>query len=276
MTEHAIAAGVDGVVVLGSTGEFTHLGRAERRAAAQVTTTTAAGRVPVIVGVGAAGTREAAELASEAADVGADAVVAVSPYYWRVGDDGLADHFVAVADATDLPTLIYNFPLLTGHDLGPDLVCRLAASRPDIVGIKDTVTECAHTVTVLREVRKVRPDFAVLVGFEDQILPAMLAGADGAISGLSNVAPDLFVALMRAAAGNDLAAAAALHRRVLALMELYELSSPGMGAVKAAMAARGLLDSAAVRGPASPVAPRDRDAVLAVLAAAEIGEVPAA
>jgi 2-dehydro-3-deoxy-D-pentonate aldolase len=130
------------------------------------------------------------------------------------------------------------------------------------------VKEYMHTVNVLNAVKPVRSDFAVLVGFEDQILPALLAGADGAICGLFNIAPELFVDLVRAFEGGDLAEAARLHRRVLHLMAMYTLSDPGLGATKLAMNKLGVPIAPTVRGPALPVPTESEEAIEAALEAA--------
>src|SRR5215207_696447 len=130
------------------------------------------------------------------------------------------------------------------------------------------VTESMHTVNVLHEVKLVRPDFAVLVGFEDQILPALLAGAEGAISGLSNVAPELFVNLVRCAKKGDLRTAVELHRRVLSLMAIGAYSDPVVGAVKLAMKKLSVPISPTVRGPALPAPPEAEEDIDATLHAA--------
>lgn len=253
VVDRSIEAGVDGVVALGSTGEFSHLDTNERRHYAEKIAGIVDGRVPLVIGVGASGTREAISLAKHAEEVaGADAVVAVAPFYWKVGEEALFRHFADVSESVSVPSMVYNFPMLTGIDLSPALIGRIAKECPNIVGVKDTVIEYVHTINVLREVKQVRPDFSVMVGFEDQILPAILAGADGAISGLSNVAPSLFVDLVKSARIGDLERAARLHRRVLPLMPLYQMSDPGIGAVKAAMGMLGVPIPPNVRGPALP------------------------
>ncbi len=157
VVERFIEAGVDGISPLGSTGEFSHLTGDERKRFAEGVTRIVAGRVPVVVGVGTAGTREAVELARHAEGAGADSVLVVSPFYWTVGEEALFAHFAAVAGAVGIPVLIYNLPLLTGIDLSPSLVARVASECPNVVGLKDTVTEYSHTVNVLREVKPGRP-----------------------------------------------------------------------------------------------------------------------
>ena len=208
VVERLMEAGVDGIVALGSNGEFSHLTGEERKRFAEEVAKIVGGRTTLVIGVGASGTKEAIELARHAERAGADGVIVVPPFYWKVGEEALFKHFASVAKSVDIPVLIYNFPMLTGIDLSPGLVARIANECPNAAGLKDTVTEYSHVVNVLREVKPARPDFSVLPGFEDQILPGLLAGADGAISGLANVAPELFVGLIRAFEQGDLQRAA--------------------------------------------------------------------
>ena len=265
-----IEAGVDGISPLGSTGESSHLTGDERKHFAEEVTKIVAGRVPLLIGVGAAGTRETIDLARHAEGVGADGVLVVSPFYWNVGEEALFEHFAAVAESVDIPVLIYNLPLLTGIDLSPSLVTRVARECSNVTGLKDTVTEYSHIWNVLREVKPVRPDFSVLSGFEDLILPSMLAGGDGSICGLANVAPELFVGMVRAAHNGDLGEAAELHRRVLSLMALGSLSDTPLGAIKLAMNVLGLPISPTVRGPALPASEEAHGKVEAVLREADL------
>ena len=261
--ERFIEAGVSGISPLGSTGEASHLTADERKRFAEEIVRIVGGRVPLVVGVGATGTRETVELARHAEEVGTDAVLVVSPFYWKVGEEGLFQHFATVAESVDIPVVVYNLPMLTGIDLSPSLIGRLAGAYPNVVGIKDTVTEYNHLVGVLQEVKPARPDFSVLCGWEDLILPSLLAGADGSICAFANVAPELFVGLIEAAQSGDLTRAAELHRRVLNLVILGAHSDPPMGAIKLAMRRLGVPISPTVRGPALPAT--DEEGVEAVL-----------
>jgi 4-hydroxy-tetrahydrodipicolinate synthase len=270
--ERFIEAGVDGISPLGSTGEFSHLTGDERKRFAREVVRIVGGRVPLVIGVGAAGTKEGIEFARHAEKVGADAVLVVSPFYWKVGEEALFRHFAAVAESVDIPVLLYNFPMLTGIDLSVRLIARVASEYPNVTGLKDTVTEYSHIVSVLREVKPLRPDFSVLAGFEDQILPGLLAGSDGAISGLSNIAPELFVDLVRSAKEGDLQKAAELHRRVLSLMALGACSDPPIAALKLAMKKLGVPISPTVRGPALPVPEEAHEKVEGVLR--DVGLLP--
>ena len=265
LVERFIEAGVDGISPLGSTGEASHLTSDERKRFAEEVTRIVAGRVPLLIGVGAVGTRETVELARHAEGVGADGLLVVSPYYWKVGEEALFKHFVTVAESVDIPVLIYNLPVLTGVELSPSLVSRVASECPNVIGLKDTVTEYSHIWNVLHEVKPVRPEFSVLAGFEDLILPSMLAGGDGSICGLANVAPELFVSLVRAARNGDLGEAAQLHRKVLLLMTLGSLSDTPLGAIKLAMNMLGVPISPNVRGPALPASEEARGKVEDVL-----------
>jgi len=265
VVERFVAAGVSGISPLGSTGEFSHLLFEERKRFAQEVVRMVDGRVPVVVGVGATGTREAVELARHAEEAGADGVLVVSPFYWKVGEEALFAHFAAVARAVGVPVLVYNLPLLTGIDLSPSLLARVAGELPNVVGLKDTVTEYSHTVNVLREVKPGRPDFSVLAGFEELILPSVLAGGDGSICGLANVAPGLFVEMVRHAQDGELDEAAGMHRRILSLLALGGLGDTPLGAIKLAMNVLGVPISPTVRGPATILDDSAREKVEAIL-----------
>ena len=265
VVERFIEAGVSGISPLGSTGEFSHLLGDERKRLVEEVVRIVAGRVPLVVGVGAAGTKEMVELARHAESVGANAVLVVSPFYWKVGEEALFKHFATVAESVEIPVLVYNLPMLTGIDLSPSLIARIAAECRNVSGLKDTVTEYLHTVGVLREVKRVRPDFSVLAGWEDLILPSIIAGADGSICAFANVAPELFVNLVRSAQDGDLERAAELHRRVLTLVTLGVYSDPPMSAIKLAMNKLGVPISPAVRGPALPVPEEAHEKVEGVL-----------
>ena len=265
LVERFIETGVDGISPLGSTGEASHLTADERKRFAEEVTRIVAGRVPLLIGVGAVGTRETVELARHAEGAGADGLLVVSPYYWKVGEEALFEHFATVAEAVEIPILIYNLPVLTGVELSPSLVARVACECSNVVGLKDTVTEYSHIWNVLREVKPIKSEFSILAGFEDLILPSMLAGGDGSICGLANVAPELFVSLVRAVRNGDLGEAAQLHRQVLSLMSIGSLSDTPLGAIKLAMNVLGVPISPNVRGPALPASEEARGKVEDVL-----------
>jgi 2-dehydro-3-deoxy-D-pentonate aldolase len=149
--------------------------------------------------------------------------------------------------------------------LSPSLIARIAVECPNVSGLKDTVTEHFHTVGVSREVKRIRPNFSVLSGWEDLILPSLLAGADGSICAFANVAPELFVDLVRSAQRSDLQRAVDLHRRVLSLVSLGAYSNPPIGAIKLAMNKLRLPISPAVRGPALPAPEEAHEKIVGIL-----------
>ena len=237
--ERMLAGGVDGLVALGTTGEFADLLPQERAQVVGAVVDACAGRAPVLAGVGAVGAAEACEHARTAADAGADAVLVLPPLYWKLSGDGLVRHYAAVCAATSLPVVLYDFPALTGSPLLPPLVERLVRELDQVVGVKLSGPELRTLHEVARRTHPHRPDFSVLVGSADLVLPALLGGADGTIAALANVDPAPFVRLLAAVAAGDLDAARREHDRVLALMAIPALARPPILALKAAARALG-------------------------------------
>jgi 4-hydroxy-tetrahydrodipicolinate synthase len=236
--ERLFAAGIDGVVPLGTTGEFADLTAGERARVVEATVDGAAGRMPVVAGVGATGTTEACEHARAAADVGADAVLALPPLYWKLGPDGILRHYEAVCAATDLPVVLYDFPALSGTPLQPALVARLADAFEQVAGIKISRSELRIAHEVVARTRG-RDDFAVLVGAAELVLPGLLGGIDGTFAAIANVDPATVVALVSAFREGDLHTAHDAHARVLRLLALPALASPPILALKVAAAVAG-------------------------------------
>ncbi|KAL2001227.1 hypothetical protein VTN02DRAFT_2088 [Thermoascus thermophilus] len=193
--KHAVflaGTGVAGIVVQGSNGEAVHLDREERKlittATRRALDSNGYSSLPVIVGTGAQSTRETIQLCKDAAESGGDYAIVLPPCYYRslVGRDALLDHFRAVADASPLPLLIYNFPAAaSGVDLTSDDILALSA-HPNIVGVKLT---CANTGKLGRIAARAKPGFVTLGGFADFTLPALIAGGQGVIAGVANLIP---------------------------------------------------------------------------------------
>jgi 4-hydroxy-tetrahydrodipicolinate synthase len=234
LVEHLVGVGVDGLAVLGTTGEFCDLTPAERQEAVAATVDAAQGRVPVIVGIGALGTREACGYAKTAHEAGADAVLSLPPLFWRLDEEALFRHFAAVAEASDLPMVLYDIPMFAGTSLSPALVVRVADELDTVVGIKMSVQELVAVQRVLSAVKPGHPDFRVVVGFEDIALPALLAGADGVVSGMANFYAPTLLELVAAVAKGDMETAVACHRRVTALSAVYAEANPSILALKEA------------------------------------------
>ncbi|MHB8730326.1 MAG: dihydrodipicolinate synthase family protein [bacterium] len=270
--EWLIARGVHGLFALGTTGEFTSLTRDERRAMAELVVRTARGRVPVLVGCGAPGTEEAVAYAEHAEAIGASGIAVVLPYYWVPPDRSIHEHFRLIAIATRLPVYIYNFPGLTGRNIPPRLVLRLAEDHANIAGIKDTIDSVAHIQEIITTVRPARPDFVVLCGMDYHLLNTLLLGGDGAVPGTANFAPEPLVEIYRAATQGRLDDAAERARRHLnAIPGWFGSDAPAFVVVKEAMVICGLIAHATARPPALPLTEDERRALRRGLDAAGIG-----
>ncbi|HWP35027.1 MAG TPA: dihydrodipicolinate synthase family protein [Thermodesulfobacteriota bacterium] len=260
-------SGLAGFLVLGSTGELVTLSAEERRTALEVARAHVPRGLLLLAGAAAEATAQAIALAREAAQLGADAVLLVSPSYYKpmLSAEALRRHYTAVADAAPVPLFLYNVPMFTGLNLEPALVARLAA-HPNILGLKDS----SGNVPQLAEILRTAPaGFLVFTGAAPALLPALALGAAGAILQLACVVPELCVRLVREFDAGDLAAARRTNARLLALHEA--IGRHGIPATKAAMELRGYRGGLP-RPPLLPAAPEEVEAFRAALRAA--GELP--
>ena len=240
LIDDLIKAGVDGLFFLGSGGEFSQLGAEERKAIARFAIDHVDRRVPVLIGTGGTNARETIELSQHAQQAGADGIVVINPYYWKVAPRNLDDYYQQIARSVTLPVILYNFPDLTGQDLTPETVTRLALQNENIVGIKDTIDSVGHLRTMINTVKSVRPSFSVFCGYDDHLLNTMLLGGDGAITASANFAPELSVGIYRAWREGDLATAATLNKKLLQLPAIYALETPFVSLIKYSMQCVGL------------------------------------
>lgn len=248
-----IAAGVNGVLILGSCGEFCHMDHAMRLAVAEFSVQHVAGRVPVLIGIAAPGTRETIAYGQHAAAIGADAVLAVNPFYTTISNEALYQHYRKIAETLTLPVFLYNFPALTGQDIGPDIIMRLAREVPNIVGIKDTVDNISHIREIINRVRPIRPDFMIFAGYDEYILDTLLLGGNGGIPATANFAPQVTCGIYRAFQDQDLATLARLQRQLASLSSLYTVDTPFYAVIKEAIVLTGTDISTAVLPPAMPL-----------------------
>lgn len=212
-----LASGTHGLVLAGSTGEAALLDDDEYRVLIAHAVQRVSGRIPVIAGIGSPSTRKSVAYARIAAEAGADAVLAVTPYYVRPTQHGLIAHYLHLAVASPLPIILYNVPGRTGCDLLPETVAALA-THPRIVGVKEARSEPERMAALLK---LQSPDFAVLSGDDPTALHAMLAGAKGTISVAANVAPRAFAVLCERAASANEATRLTAEDLDRALHELY-------------------------------------------------------
>jgi 4-hydroxy-tetrahydrodipicolinate synthase len=265
LVEWHVAEGTHAIVVVGTTGESPTVDPGEHIELVRCAVQAARGRVPVVAGTGANSTREAVELTARAREVGANATLQVVPYYNKPTQEGLYRHFVAVAEAVDLPMILYNVPGRTVADLGVETTLRLA-KVPGIVGLKDATGDLARAGQLLR---RLPADFALYSGNDDSALALMLLGGHGVISVTANVAPGLMRQMCEAALAADLPKARALNAR---LMPLHTglFVEPNPIPVKWALQKMGRIGGG-IRLPLVPLSAAGRETVQAALA--EVGLV---
>ena len=260
--EFQIAAGVHGLVPVGTTGETSTLTMEEHRDIVQLCVEKAAGRVKVIAGAGSNNTAESLDLAHHAKAVGADAVLIVAPYYNKPSQEGLYQHFKTLNDNVEIPVMLYNVPGRTVVDLSNDTIVRLS-KLPNIVGIKDA-TGAIDRMSQLRV--EIEEGFSFISGDDPTMLGYMAHGGGGVISVTSNVAPAAMVAMYTAAAQGAFETARQWQDKLIRLHKaLFADSSPSP--TKYAMSRLGLC-SDEVRLPITPCAAAVRPVVDAALAAA--------
>jgi 4-hydroxy-tetrahydrodipicolinate synthase len=237
LIKRQIDAGIDFLVPCGTTGESPTLTHEEHLRVVEIAVELAKGRVPVLAGAGGYNTAEVIALARELAEIGADGILSVTPYYNKPTQEGLFQHYRAIAEGTSLPIVVYSVQGRTGVNVEPATVRRLAAIE-NIVGIKEASGNISQMAAILNAVPG---DFNVLSGDDAITLPLIALGGRGVISVVSNEIPAEMARLTRLALNGDFAAAREIHRRVHPLMEVNFVESNPIP-VKAAMAQMGLLE----------------------------------
>ncbi len=259
LARRQIDAGIHFLVPCGTTGETPTLSAAERRRVVALVVEEARGQVPVLAGAGGYDTREVIESALEMASAGADGILSVAPYYNKPTQEGLFQHYQAIAQAVPLPIVLYNVPGRTGCNIDVATVVRLSAV-PGIIGVK----EASGNVTQMCELRRALPEtFLVLSGDDALTLPVMSIGGRGIISVASNEVPAEMARMVELAEAGDFAGARALHHRLLPLMQINFVESSPIP-VKAAMAMMGLVEEV-YRLPLVPPSAASRERIGGVL-----------
>lgn len=258
-----VEQGTAGIVIVGTTGESPTVDFDEHCELIRAAVEHAAGRLPIIAGTGANSTREAIELTACAKQVGAASALSVVPYYNKPTQEGLYRHFRAVAEAVDLPLILYNVPSRTVADLANDTALRLA-DVPGIIGLKDATADLGRGSELLKALAAAgKRAFAVYSGEDITGLPLILMGGQGVISVTANVAPKLMAKMCAAALTGDLATARECNNRLLPLhRQLFVEANPIP--VKWALAEMGLIHNE-LRLPLVPLSPQCHDAVRAAL-----------
>jgi len=255
LVEWQIDSGSHGISVQGSTGEPSSQTIEEREAALETAARTVADRVPFLPGTGSALLDETLRLTAKAGELGADAVLVITPYYSRPTQQGLFDWYSAVArEFPDLPIIVYNVPVRTAVDIAPETVGRLRRAHANIVGIKETTRDFEHASHVLNVCGR---DFLAYCGIELLCYPMLAIGGVGHLSCVANVAPKPCAELYDAFVAGDLERAQRLHYDLHPLVEMAFVET-NPGPVKWAMERLGLLECGAVRPPLSALSGQSR------------------
>ncbi len=262
-------AGIHFLAPCGTTGENPTLTDAERIRVVEILVDEAKGKTPILAGAGGYNTKEIIHLAAEMRRAGASGLLSVTPYYNRPTQEGLYQHYRAIADSTPLPIVVYNVPSRTGTNVDPATLVRLAAI-PNIVGVKEASGNISQMCEICNIVPPdfeichiVPPDFIVLSGDDAVTLPLMAVGGRGIISVVSNEIPADMVRMVEAAERGDFSAARAVHNRIYPLVHVNFVEANPVP-VKTAMAAMGLLEES-YRLPMCPPKPESRAKILKVL-----------
>ncbi|HEU4996427.1 MAG TPA: 4-hydroxy-tetrahydrodipicolinate synthase [Gemmatimonadaceae bacterium] len=262
MVDWQIEQGIHFLVPCGSTGEAVTMTTAEHRRVVEITVEQARGRVPVVAGAGSNDTAKAVALSREMKAAGATHLLHVSPMYNKPPQRGIVEHFRTIADATDLPIVVYNVPGRTGGNIEARTSLELA-KVPNVVAVKEASGNLAQITDILRD----RPEsFSVLSGDDEMTLALMAAGADGVISVVSNATPKPMAELCNAACRGDFDSARKLHFRLLPWMRAAFVESNPIP-VKAAMAMLGKMENR-LRLPLVPLSDKHVETVRSALRSA--------
>ncbi len=249
LIDRQVAAGIDGIVPVGTTGESPTLDTEEHIEVIRLAVEFADGRCQVVAGTGGNSTSEAIELTEAAEKLGATGSLQVCPYYNRPSQEGLYQHYRAIAESTNLPIMLYSVPGRSSIEIAPRTVARLAEACPTIVAIK----EAGGSVDRVNQLVQALPEsFGILCGDDALMLPFVSCGATGLVSVASNLIPDVIVALVRACLGGDFPAALALQKRYYPLMRGLMSLDVNPVPIKTAVALQGHCDSE-LRLPLAPL-----------------------
>jgi len=232
-----IDGGVDMLLPCGTTGEGATLDADETDRVVEIVIEQSKRRVPVIVGAGSNSTAKAVEATRRAKKLGADGVLSVGPYYNKPTQQGYYEHFKAIAEAADIPVIVYNVPGRTGGNIEAKTMLRLA-ELPNIVAVKEASGNLGQIMDIIRDAPE---DFQVLCGDDAMALAVVLLGGDGIVSVISNEAPAMMSAMMNAALESNMPKARELHYKLLPLMNANFIESNPIP-VKAALAMMGIIE----------------------------------
>lgn len=238
--DHLINGGVDGIVVMGSTGEFFSMTEVQKKALIDLAVDYIGNQAEIIIGTACMRVDETTALSNYALAKGADAVMVISPYYFTLSETGVEAFFDEVASGVNGKLYLYNFPARTGYDLTPEVTLNLLRKHQNIVGYKDTVFEVGHTRKLITTVLDEFPDFEILAGFDENLYHVAVSGGAGCIGGISNLYPEICVAYTKAINEGDQKEIYRYQQKIDKLMDIYSIGTPFVPIIKKAMILRGI------------------------------------
>ncbi len=244
-----VEGGLQGLVTLGSNGEAPYLSRDERKNVIEAVIDEANGTVPVIAGTGSMSTWETIQFTRDAKDLGADAALVVTPFYYRLSRQEINEHYTAVLEAVDLPIVLYSVPKFTSYHLDLDVICQLAAEHENVVGVKDSGGNLGR---IAETARLVGAEISVLAGTADLTLPTLMLGGKGAVIAVANAFPKLCSNLYEAFRAGNYEAASSIQQSITHINEVLTKRHNQLSAIKTALNLLGL-PGGCPRKPALPL-----------------------
>ena len=238
LVTYLIENGVNGIFVNSSVGEFASLTLDEMKMLGKIVLDTANNKVPIFVGISTNFTEESISLGKEFRDMGADFLVVMAPYFFKVSERELLRHFSLIAEKLDSPIIIYNIPIYTGINIPISVYKTLVSQYSNVVGTKVTIDSLIYLKKLVRELKEIRKDFAIFTGFDDYLLPLLSMGGNGGVMGLANVLPKLHLEIYRNWERGKIDNINWI--KLLELTEIYNYCNSYTASIKAAMRALGM------------------------------------
>jgi 4-hydroxy-tetrahydrodipicolinate synthase len=247
--------GVAGLVPCGSNGEAPYLSRPERSKVIKTVLDEANGKVPVVAGTGSMSTRETVSLTKDAKDLGVEAVLVVTPFYFKLTNREIYEHYTTILEAVDVPIVVYNVPRFTGFSIDPSVVSRLVCEYENVAGIKDS----SGNIDLIAEIIRLTGDkISVLAGTADMALPALMLGGSGAVIAVANVFPKICAGLYDAFRKGNQEQASKLQQNVSFANEVLVKRYNQLSAIKEALNLQGL-PAGYPRRPALPLVDEEKE-----------------
>lgn len=258
-----VEGGVSGLVPCGSNGEAPYLTRQERSQVIEAVVDEANGKVPIVAGTGSMSTRETISFTEDAKDLGVDAVLVVTPFYFKLTDREFCEHYKAILQAVDIPLIVYNVPKFTGFSIEPNTISQLVSEYENVVGVKDS---SGNIETMAEIIKLVGSKISVLAGAADLALPTLMKGGKGAIIAVANVFPRMCSDLYGAFRDGDKERASNLQQSLSIVNEMLVNRHNQLSAIKEALRLQGL-PAGYARRPALPLMSEEKKDIESLLKA---------